>query len=105
MEQENMPQNDNKQKPVGPTSSGIGYGISALVFGILSVLFFYFIIISVLSAILAIIFGYFAIHKGDNGLGKTGLILGIISVLITFCLFLFLQVLDVSLFTIPDWYL
>ena len=41
--------------------------------------------------------------KGDK-LGKAGLILGIISIVITFLLFLFLQVLDVSLFVIPSWY-
>ena len=80
-------------------------GVSSLVLGIISIVSALFYYISLPTGILAIIFGYFAIHKGDNGLGKTGLILGIISVLITFCLFLLLQVLDVSLFTIPDWYL
>mgnify|MGYP002799266016 CR=1 FL=1 len=43
-------------------------------------------------------------NKSDKGFGKAGLIMGTISILITFLLFLFLQVLDVSLFTIPSWY-
>ena len=81
-----------------------GYGIAALVFGILSIVFLYFIVISILSAILAIIFGFTAMRKSDKGFGKAGLIMGTISILITFLLFLFLQVLDVSLFTIPSWY-
>ena len=74
------------------------------VFGILSIVFLYFIVISILSAILAIIFGFTAMRKSDKGFGKAGLIMGTISILITFLLFLFLQVLDVSLFTIPSWY-
>ena len=102
---QNSPKIEYVQKSKGEQiNPGIGYGISALIFGIISIVFLYYIIISVLSAILAIVFGFQSIKKGDNGIGKAGLTLGIISVIITFLLFLFLQVLDVSLFTIPSWY-
>ena len=93
-----------EQKPKAEqTNPGTGYGIAALVFGIISIVFLYYIIISVLAAVLAIVFGFIAMRRNDK-MGKAGLILGVISVLITFLLFIFLQVLDVSLFTIPSWY-
>lgn len=88
----------------GAINEATGYGVASLVFGILSIVFLYFIIISILSAAISIIFGFTAMKKGDKGFGKAGLIMGTISILITFLLFLFLQVLDVSLFTIPSWY-
>lgn len=93
-----------KKSSSGAINEATGYGVASLVFGILSIVFLYFIIISILSAVLAIVFGFTAIRKGDKGFGKAGLIMGTISILITFLLFLFLQVLDVSLFTIPSWY-
>ena len=61
-------------------------------------------VLCICIAVLAIVFGFQAVRKGDKGMGKAGLMLGIISVIVTFLLFLFLQVLDVSLFTIPSWY-
>lgn len=84
---------------------GIGYGTTALVTGILSILFIQFIVVSTLLAIAAIVFGILGIKKGNKGLSKSGLILGIVAILITFLLYLFLEVLEVSLFTIPSWYL
>lgn len=92
-----------KQDVQEKTNSSVGYGIASLIFGIISIVSLCFIIISIISAVLAIIFGFIAIKKEDK-LGKAGLILGIISIVITFLLFLFLQVLDVSLFLIPSWY-
>lgn len=92
-----------EQKVQEPTSTSVGWGIASLVFGIVSVLSLLFIIISILTAILAIVFGFIAMKKGDK-LGKAGLILGILSIAVTFLLFLFLQVFDVSLFVIPSWY-
>ena len=88
----------------GAINEATGYGVASLVCGILAIVFLYFIIISILSAAISIIFGFTAMKKGDKGFGKAGLIMGTISILITFLLFLFLQVLDVSLFTIPSWY-
>ena len=93
-----------KKSSSGTINEATGYGVASLVFGILSIVFLYFIIISILSAAISIIFGFTAMKKGDKGFGKAGLIMGTISILITFLLFLFLQVLDVSLFTIPSWY-
>ena len=85
-------------------NSGKGFGIVSLVTGILSIIFIEFIIISIAFAIISIIFGVIGIKKGNKGLSKAGLILGIVSLSITFLLFLFLEVLDVSIFTIPTWY-
>ncbi len=95
-------QNNAPQK--NKDNASVGWGIAALILGIISIVFIVYIIISVISAVLAIIFGSIALKKGDKGLGKTGLILGSISIIITFLLFLFLQVLDVSLFMVPSWY-
>lgn len=82
--------------------NGKGFEIASLVTGILSIVFTPFIIISIGFAVTAIIFGIVALKKGSKG--KAGLVLGIVSIAITFLLFLFLEVLDVSLFTIPSWY-
>ena len=92
---------EEKQKQSIPIN---GWGIASLVLGIISIVFLFFIIISVISAILAIVFGIVAMKKQDNGLGKTGLIIGSASLIVTFLLFIFLGVLDVSLFFIPSWY-
>ena len=93
------PETQNSLEPIS-----MGWGIASLIFGIISIVSLIFIIVSVISAVLSIIFGFIAFKKGDKGLGKTGLILGIVPIIITFLLFLSLQVLDVSLFTIPAWY-
>ena len=84
--------------------NGVGYGTTSLVTGILSIVFIQFIVISIIFAISAIVFGILGIKKGNKGLSKSGLVLGIVALLITFFLFLFLEVLEVSLFTIPSWY-
>ncbi len=81
-----------------------GFAVASLVTGILSLLTIEFIIISIAFGILAIGLGIFGLRKPNNGMAKAGLTLGIVSLLITFLLFLFLEVLDVSLFTIPSWY-
>ncbi len=85
-------------------SNGKGFGVVSLVTGILSIVFIQFIVISIIFAIISIIFGIMGLKKGNKGLAKPGLVLGIVSLSITFLLFLFLEVLDVSLFTIPSWY-
>lgn len=81
-----------------------GFGVASLVTGIISLLTIEFIIISVALGILAVIFGLLGLRKPNKGMAKAGLTLGIVSLLVTFLLFLFLEVLDVSLFTIPSWY-
>lgn len=84
--------------------NGVGYGTASLVTGILSILFIQFIVISIILAIAAVVFGILGIRKGNKGLSKSGLVLGVVALLITFLLYLFLEVLEVSLFTIPSWY-
>lgn len=86
------------------TSIGKGFGIASLVTGILSIVFIEFIIISIAFAIMSIVFGVIGLKKGNKGLSKAGLTLGIVCIVVTVLLFLFLEVLDVSLFTIPSWY-
>lgn len=86
------------------TSSGKGFAVASLVTGILSIIFLAFIIVSIGLAICSIIFGIIAKKKGEKSISKAGLALGIVSLSITFLLFLFLKVLDVSLFVIPSWY-
>lgn len=85
-------------------NKGKGFGVAALVTGILSIITLHFIIISVGLAVLAVIFGILGYSKGDKGFAKAGLILGIVSIAITILLFLFLNVLDVSIFFVPSWY-
>lgn len=86
------------------TNSGRGLGITSLVFSILSIIFLQFIVLSVIFGILSIILGSFSFKQKDN-LGKAGLIIGIISICITFILYLLLNVLDISsLFMVPSWY-
>ena len=95
---------ENKVNEEENKIAGVGFGTTALVTGILSILFIQFIIISIVFAIAAIIFGVLGLKKGNKGLSKSGVALGAVALLITFLLFLFLEVLDVSLFTIPSWY-
>lgn len=85
-------------------TDGIGLGVVSLVTGILSIIFIQFIVLSIVFAIVAIIFGIMGVRKPNKGMAKAGLVLGSISLIATFLLFLFLEVLDVSLFTIPSWY-
>lgn len=85
-------------------SAGKGFAVASLVTGILSILFLAFIIVSIALAICSIIFARIAKKKGEQSISKAGFALGTISLSITFLLFLFLKVLDVSLFVIPSWY-
>lgn len=85
-------------------NNGKAFGIASLVTGILSIVFIEFIIISVIFAIMATVFGILGLKRGNKGIAKAGLILGVSSLAVTFLLFLFLKVLNVSLFTIPSWY-
>ena len=81
-----------------------GFGISALVLSILSLLFFKYIFISVTLGLVATILGFIGLKKGDNTYSLAGLTIGIISLLITFVLFVVLNLLDTVLFYVPDWY-
>lgn len=85
-------------------SSGKGFGITSLITGILSIVLLRFIIFSVGFAIVSIVFGILAKRKGEKTFSKAGIALGIVSLSVTLLLFLFLEVLDVSLFFVPSWY-
>ena len=68
-------------------NQGIGWGIASFVVSILSILLIKFIIISIMLAVLAIVFG--GLSK-KNTFGKVGIIIGTISILITFTLYILL---------------
>lgn len=84
--------------------NGKGFAVASLVMGILSIIFLPFIVISVGMGLAAIIFGIMAKNRGDKTMSRAGITLGIVSLLITLILFLFLEVFDASLFVIPSWY-
>lgn len=87
------------------TQAGKGLAITSLVLGILSIICLPYIIISIGFAVGSILFGICARNKGERIFSKSGITLGIVSLIITLILFLFLKVFDVSsLFIIPDWY-
>ncbi len=93
-----------EEKKTNNEESINGFGVASLVTGIISLLSIEFIVISIALGILAIGFGLLGLKRPNKGMAKAGLTLGIVSLLITFLLFLFLKVLNVSLFTIPSWY-
>lgn len=85
-------------------TEGRGFAVASLVTGILSLITIQFIIISTILAIMAIAFGCISLRKNKNGIAKAGLAIGLVTIGITIALYLFIEVLDVSLFTIPEWY-
>lgn len=100
-EKNQMPENKAEETNI---YAGLGTGITALIFSIISVVMLRFIIISVIFGILGIVFGYMSTRKG-NGMGKAGLYISGISIFLTIFLFIVLNVLDIeTLFMVPDWY-
>ena len=102
MEEEKDVQKTNEERP--RINAPKGFGIAALVISILSVLFFKYIFISVIFALISIVLGFLGLRKGDNIFARAGLFIGIISLLITILLFVVLNLLDTVLFYVPDWY-
>ena len=84
--------------------NGKGFAVTSLVMGILSIIFLPFIVISVGMGLAAIIFGVMAKNRGDKTMSRAGITLGIVSLIVTLLLFLFLEVFEASLFVIPSWY-
>lgn len=84
--------------------NGKGFAVASLVMGILSIIFLPFIVISVGMGLAAVIFGVIAKNRGDKTMSRAGMTLGIVSLIITLLLFLFLEVFEASLFVIPSWY-
>lgn len=87
-----------------PGHQSKGFGIAALVISILSLVCFRYIFISVILALVGTVLGIIGKKKGDNTFAVAGLTIGIISLLITFILFVVLNLLDTVLFYVPDWY-
>ncbi|MBR2704071.1 MAG: hypothetical protein IKE91_01215 [Clostridia bacterium] len=84
----------------------VALGVTAMIFGIISLATMCFIVISVFFGILAIIFGILSIiFEKKNKLKITGLVLGLISITITIVLFLVLEVWDLNIFMVPKWYI
>lgn len=81
-----------------------GFGIASLVLAILSLVVFKYIVISVAFALIASILGFIGLRKGDKTFALAGFTIGIISLLLTFLLFVTLNLLDTVLFYVPTWY-
>lgn len=96
---------ENQDKEKQPDNyAGLGTGITALIFSIMSLVLIRYIILSVILGIISVVFGFMSAQKG-NGMGKAGLYIGGVSLFLTVALFLVLNVLDIeSLFMIPSWY-
>ncbi len=92
---------DTKEKN---TYAAKGFGIASLVLSILSLVCFRYIFISVILGLVAVVLGIIGKKKGDSIFSSAGLIIGIISLLTTFILFIVLNLLDTVLFYVPDWY-
>lgn len=93
-----------KQTKVENKMASKGFGIAALVLSILSLICFKYIFISVTFALVGTVLGLIGKKKGDNTFSVAGLTIGIISLLITFILFVVLNLLDTVLFYVPEWY-
>ena len=102
MEQNNV--QETEQTKTKSSFAAKGFGIASLVVSILSLLFFRYIFICVAFALVAAGLGIVGKVKGNNTFAVAGLTIGIISLLITFALFVLLNLLDTVLFYVPDWY-
>ena len=82
-----------------------GMGIASFVLAILSIVTMCYVVFSVAFGIFAIILGILSIFvEGKNSMGIAGLVISVISVLMTIILFVTLGVMDIDLLCIPDYY-
>jgi len=65
-----------------------GMGIASFVLGLISTLSVLFWYMALPTGILAIVFGAKSIKKADSKLGKTGLILGIVGLALSFFIYM-----------------
>lgn len=82
----------------------IGFGVASLVISIFSFILFRYIVISVALATISVILGFVGYKKGDKTFAMAGLTIGSISLILTFILFVVLNLLDTVLFYVPSWY-
>lgn len=93
--------NEIKQK----SNKICGMGIASFVLSILSIVTMCYVVFSVAFGIFAIILGILSIFvEGKNSMGIAGLVIAVISILMTIILFVTLGVMDVDLLYIPDYY-
>lgn len=95
---------DNQVKEQSNSGERVALGITSLVLGIISLVTMCFIIVSVITAIGALVFGILSVVLEKNKVGAAGLTLGIISIVITLVLYLVLGVLGTDIFMVPEWY-
>ena len=82
-----------------------GLGIASFVLSILSVITMCYIVISVIFGIISVVLGILSlVMEKKNGMGMAGLIIGIVSLLVTLFLYIVLGVMEADLLMIPDWY-
>ena len=89
---ENVSSNNSENN----TNSKKGFGIAALVLGIISILTICIMPLSILCGILAVIFGIIALFKGGKGFGITGLITGFLGVILSIVVLVFVGVFSVG---------
>jgi hypothetical protein len=86
------PMNPYPGSPYVPVPTSSGYGVTAMVTGILGVLLFWFPGVGVILAVLGIIFGAIGVQPGrlgsaGRGMAIAGLVLGIVGTLLFLLLF------------------
>lgn len=82
----------------------IGFGVASLVISIFSFILFRYIVISVALATISVVLGFIGYKRGDKTFAMAGLTIGSISLILTFVLFVVLNLLDTVLFYVPSWY-
>ena len=81
------------------------FGIASVFFGIISVVLSMIFFISFPAAVLAITFGIFAVKRFYRKSGTTGIVLGIIGIILTILVFVnIVQALDVDSLIAGKWY-
>ena len=64
-----------------------GFAIASMILGIISIVFFYELDISIPASIIAIVLGIMAIKSSNRGMAIAGLVTGIIGILLTILIF------------------
>lgn len=71
------------QPPVPPAQPGQGFGIAALILGIVSLLTCWIFFLSIPAAIVAIVLGIIAVVKKNRGFGVSGIVTGALGLIAT----------------------
>ena len=103
-EYQNITYTENTLNPITENNSNVdsntnpkkGFGIAALVLGIISILTICVMPLSIICGILAVIFGIIALFKGGKGFGITGLITGFLGIILSIVVLVFFGVFSVG---------